>query len=252
MRVDLIACTPDAEAVVASAARLCYSPVGVQDIMSKQDSNSNETFIKRLMAMGHDSPLEHMSFTFAIEGVSRVLTHQLVRHRIASYSQQSQRYVKLDAFEYVIPPAIQCDEEARAVFVKSMEQAQEAYDALVMKLTPKYETQFLSEGISAAKAKSMAEKVAIEDARFVFPNACETKIMTTMNARSLLNFFSHRLCQRAQWEIRGLAEAMLERVKDQAPTVFLHVGPPCVHGPCPEGALTCGKINEIRMQYKKK
>jgi thymidylate synthase (FAD) len=96
------------------------------------------------------------------------------------------------------------------------------------------------------KAKSNAEKRAIEDARYVFPNACETKIVVTMNARSLYNFFNHRCCQRAQTEIRELATEMLRQVKQVAPTIFKNMGPNCVSGPCPEGSMTCGKAKEMK------
>jgi thymidylate synthase (FAD) len=201
------------------------------------------------MDLGHYSPLEHISFTFAIEGVSRVLTHQLVRHRIASYSQQSQRYVKFDQFEYIVPPAIRAHTEAKNIFVSAMKADQEAYNQIVKLLEKAYFDQFVNEGVGESKARSQAEKAAIEDARFVFPNACETKIVATMNARSMINFFEHRCCNRAQWEIRELADEMLKQVKVVAPSVFRDAGPRCLKGPCPEGKMTCGKIIEVRKKY---
>lgn len=249
MKVVLIAHTPIAESVVAASAKLCYSPVGVDDIMIGLDGKNTEKFLDKLMDLGHFSPLEHISFTFAIEGVSRVLTHQLVRHRMASYSQQSQRYVKLDQFEYVVPPAIQNHAEAMDIYRAAMAADQEAYDKIAGLLEQVYFDQYISEGMGESKAHSQAEKSAIEDARFVFPNACETKIVATMNARSLINFFEHRCCNRAQWEIRELAEEMLRKVRNVAPSIFKEAGPNCLKGPCPEGKMTCGKIAEVRTKY---
>ena len=196
------------------------------------------------------TPMEHISFTFAIEGVSRVLTHQLVRHRLASYSQQSQRYVRLDQFEYIIPKAIEKDEAAKARFIESMKAAHKAYEDLTEQLKAVYVKELEESGMDEKKAASAAEKRAIEDARYVLPNACETKIVVTMNARSLMHFFTMRLCERAQWEIRDMALAMLREVLAVAPEVFKQAGPACVTGPCPEGAMTCGKINEVRAFYK--
>lgn len=250
MHVELLAHTPDPEKVVAAAAKLCYSRTGASDLSDALDAASISKFLTILGELGHESPLEHMSFTFAIEGVSRVLTHQLVRHRIASYSQQSQRYVRLDHFEYITPPEIAKDAAAVTLFQESMAAAQKSYDELVGILKPKIEARLIAEGVPPGKAAQNAEKAAIEDARFVFPNACETKIVVTMNARSLLNFFRHRCCERAQWEIRALATEMLRLVKQIAPSVFAHAGPSCVGGPCSEGVMTCGKIVEIREKFK--
>lgn len=244
LKVRLIEHTPNPERVIASAAKLCYSAVGVDQILDDLTEENTEKFLNMLMSYGHESPVEHVSFTFAIEGVSRSLTHQLVRHRIASYSQQSQRYVKLAQFEYIIPPEIEKDEEAKQTFIEAMKQCQKSYDNLVGILKNKY----LSQGLNSIGA----EKKAIEDARYVFPNACETKIVVTMNARSLMNFFRHRCCNRAQWEIRTLAEEMLVQVKNVAPSLFRYCGPGCVKGPCPEGKMTCGKIEEVRAKYSTK
>jgi thymidylate synthase (FAD) len=193
-----------------------------------------------LMDLGHESPIEHASYTFAIEGVSRVLTHQLVRHRIASYSMQSQRYVKQSQFEYEIPPSIEEDQRAREIFIKAMESSQNAYNEITGILKEKYEN----------SGDKNALKHAIEDARYVFPNAAHSKIIVTMNARSLMNFFEHRLCNRAQWEIRDLAMKMLKEVKKVSPLIFKHAGPPCINGPCPEGKLTCGLITSVRQTFK--
>lgn len=249
MHVVLLAHTPEPEKVVAAAAKLCYSNTGAKDLSEHLDSEAVSKFLTILSDLGHESPIEHMSFTFAVEGVSRVLTHQLVRHRIASYSQQSQRYVRLGAFEYVTPPEIAADETATEIFNKSMADAQVAYNQLVDLLKTKKERQLIAGGLPPQKAAQQAEKAAIEDARFVFPNACETKIVVTMNARSLMNFFRHRCCERAQWEIRALAEEMLKQVKEVAPNVFRHAGPACLKGPCPEGAMSCGRMSEVRKKF---
>jgi thymidylate synthase (FAD) len=190
-------------------------------------------------------------FTFGVEGVSRVLTHQLVRHRVGcSYSQQSQRYVKLEQFEYIIPPEIEKVPAAKEKFIKAMEEDQRVYNELVELLMEEHYKRYLSEGKTEKQARSMAEKTAIEDARYVFPNACETKIVFTMSARALMNFFRHRCCNRAQWEIREMAEEMLRQLKGIAPTLFKNAGPACVASGCPEGNMSCGKMKEVREKYK--
>jgi thymidylate synthase (FAD) len=241
LKVNLIQFTPEPEKVIAAAAKLCYSAVSIDDIEKKIDKDNTEKFLNMLMSYGHESPIEHVSFTFAVEGVSRSLTHQLVRHRIASYSQQSQRYVKLDQFEYVIPPEINDEPKAREIYISAMESSQNAYNSIVDILKSKY----IEEGIDSISA----EKKAIEDARYVFPNACETKIIVTMNARSLMNFFKVRCCNRAQWEIRNLADKMLLLVREAAPTLFKYAGPACLKGACPEGKMSCGKIEAVRIKY---
>lgn len=244
VKVKLLEYTPNPEKLIASAAKLCYSAVGVEEIQENLEEDKVAKFLDMLMSYGHESPIEHVSFTFAAEGISRSLTHQLVRHRIASYSQQSQRYVKLEQFEYIIPPEIERDEEAKKIFIQSMENSQKSYNDLVEILQNKY----MKDGMS----KASAEKKAIEDARYVFPNACETKIVFTMNARSLMNFFKHRCCNRAQWEIRELAYSMLIEVRKVAPILFKYSGPSCVNAPCPEGKMSCGEITEVRAKYLSK
>lgn len=241
LKVNLIEYTPNPEKVIASAAKLCYSAVGVDEILHGLDEENVQKFLDKLMSYGHASPIEHVAFTFAIEGVSRSLTHQLVRHRIASYSQQSQRYVKLEQFEYIIPPEIAEDDTAKEIYIDAMEKSQKSYDEITSILKEKY----INRGMSTLNA----EKKAIEDARYVFPNACETKIMVTMNARSLINFFEHRCCNRAQWEIHVLADEMLKKLKEVAPILFKNGGPKCVKGHCPEGTMTCGKIKEVQEKY---
>lgn len=250
LKVKLIDYTPEPEKLIAAAAKLCYSSVGVDEIMDNLTEENTNKFLNMLMSFGHQSPIEHVSFTFAAEGISRTLTHQLVRHRIASYSQQSQRYVKLEQFEYVIPPSIAEIDEARELFIKTMEDDQRAYNKLVETLKDGHIRNLVSQGMDEKKASRSAEKMAIEDARYVFPNACETKIVFTMNARTLINFFNHRCCSRAQWEIRNLANAMLTEVKRVAPIIFKNAGPSCVKGNCPEGNMSCGRMIEMRERYK--
>ncbi|HHW55479.1 MAG: FAD-dependent thymidylate synthase [bacterium] len=217
LKVTLINHTPEPEKTVAAAARLCYSPLGAAEIMDNFSPEQVDKFLTRLIQMGHFSPIEHVTFTFAIEGVSRALSHQLVRHRIASYSQKSQRYVAEDSFAFIVPPSIRNNPEALAVYEETMEQIREAYSKLA-KVVPK------------------------EDARYILPNACETKLVATFNARSLHNFLRLRCCQRAQWEIRELAEKMLAEVRKVAPRLFALAGPSCeVEGVCYEGDMSCGR-----------
>lgn len=241
MKVKIIAYTPNPEEVVASAAKLCYSKVGVDEIQKNLTEDGIEKFVSMLSTIGHHSPLEHCTFTFAVEGISRACSHQLVRHRIASYSQQSQRYVKLDKFDYIIPTAIENNEFAKDIFLNAMEQDKKAYNGIVEELMNEY---IASSGYTLASIPkneyNKLEKLAIEDARYVFPNACETKIVFTMNVRTLMNFFTHRCCDRAQWEIRDLANEMLIQVKEIAPTLFKKAGASCVRGKCPEGSMSCG------------
>ena len=243
LKVQLISHTPEPDKVVAQAAKLCYSAVGVDELTEKLTPESIDKFVKHLASIGHESPLEHVSFTFAIEGVSRVTTHQLVRHRLASYSQQSQRYVKLEQFEYIIPPAIEKNEKAKALFIETMERDQEAYNQIVDELINDKIREFKKthDRDLTKKEYSALEKQAIEDARYVFTNACETKIVVTMNARSLLHFFNVRCCNRAQWEIREMATEMLKECKKVAPALFKKAGPDCVYGKCGEGKMSCGK-----------
>ncbi len=236
LKVILLRHTPEPEETVALAAKLCYSPSDIEALTEKIKKKDQQGFVKKLMNMGHLSPIEHASFTFAIEGISRACSHQLVRHRIASYSQQSQRYVSEESgFDYIIPPTIKEDPELRKYFEEFMNQAQEVYNHIVKRLNE----------------KGLKGEAANQDARFVLPNACETKIIVTMNARELLHFFKQRCCLRAQWEIRAMAEEMLKLVKKVAPTIFHKAGPGCISGPCPEGDFTCGKLKEVRNRYKK-
>lgn len=217
MKVTLLTHTPDPDKIVAIAARQCYSANNSSGIAEKLSTEDIGKFIQKLFTLGHYSPFEHVTFTFAIDGVSRALSHQLVRHRIASYSQRSQRYVSEREFEYVTPKNILNNQKAINVYNDIMDKIEEAYGILRSKGVPK------------------------EDARFVLPNACTTKIIVTMNARSLFNFFSHRCCNRAQWEIREMAKLMLQEVKKVAPNIFKNSGAACISlGYCPEGEMSCG------------
>lgn len=251
MKVQLLAYTENPEKIVACAAKLCYSPVGIDELYDGLTEEKASSFVNMLASLGHESPIEHVSFTFGIEGVSRSLLAQITRHRLASYSVQSQRYVKENDFSFVIPPEIEADEKAKAIFLKAMRQDIENYNALADILKEKHYQAFLSEGCTEKQAKSKAEKKAIEDARFVLPNACDTKMVVTMNARSLMNFFHHRCCNRAQWEIRAVANEMLRLVTEVAPTLFQQGGPSCLSGPCPEGKMSCERAAEMRDYYAK-
>ena len=277
MKVELMSHTLAPAAVIASAAKLCYSKSGIDDVREKLTIEEINRFLEHLNKIGHESPFEHAYFTFAIEGISRACSHQIVRHRIASFSQQSQRYVKLDQFEYIIPPAIANNEYAKFRYLNAMKRTQETYNDLTRILTlssfeEQYSTTFYEYEeiwnkmdmdeqrkydfnlVELLRSKfpyeiRKIEKKAIEDARYVFPNACETKMVVTMNARSLFNLFKHRLCNRAQWEIQQVAEAMLREVIKVAPVVFANVAPDCVHGKCGEGAMSCGKAKDMKENF---
>lgn len=248
--VQLLTHTPDPEKYIAAAAKLCYSPSDIPTLLDNLTPEKTEKFLQKLTDMGHESPIEHVTFTFGIEGVSRSLLAQITRHRIASFSVQSQRYVKETQMQYVTPPEIAADPQAAEIYQQSMAQAEESYHKLADILEQKHLADFLAQGMSEKAAASAAQKKAIEDARFVLPNACETKMIVTMNARSLQNFFRLRCCSRAQWEIRAVANEMLRLVRQECPTLFAHSGPSCLNGPCPEGAMCCGKTAEVREYFK--
>ena len=250
MEVTLLGYTPVPEKMIAAAAKLCYSDSGAMDLMDGLDEEKTAHFMEMLTNIGHESPIEHASFTFAIEGVSRSLLAQITRHRIASFSVQSQRYVKKSSFVYITPPAIAEDPQAKAVFEESMAHAFAAYNQLADQLEQRYLQENLRAGMTEKAARSKAEKKAIEDARFVLPNACETKMVVTMNARSLYHFLRLRCCRRAQWEIRELAMKMLRLCCQAAPMLFANAGPGCCSGPCPEGKMSCGAASEVRSQVE--
>lgn len=231
-RVELLAHTPEPLSLIYAAFRQCYHAGFVADMWPRLLSGDiarekQAEFVANIMESGHASPVEHVSFTFALEGISRALTHQLVRHRIASYSQQSQRYVDGSAFDYVLPPAIARNAAARARFEAFMDEVGAAYRDL--------KTLLEQDGRTGSKAN--------EDARFVLPQAAASKIVVTMNCRSLLNFFEHRCCMRAQWEIRRVADMMLANCREVLPELFAVAGARCERlRYCPEGErFTCGK-----------
>ena len=223
LKVILLRATPDPDELVALGARLCYARADLDALQQKVESGDQRGFVERVMQRGHLSVTEHASFTFAVEGVSRALLAQLTRHRIASFSVQSQRYVSMaDGFDYVIPPAIEAlGEDERQEFIRQMETMHTWYCHWQEKL-------------------GGAKESANEDARFVLPNAAATRLVMTMNARELMHFFSLRCCNRAQWEIREMAWKMLELARPTAPYIFVDAGAPCIHDTCPEGKMTCG------------
>lgn len=221
MQVSLLYHTQDPERAVATAARLCYAPVGAAELMESMTVEQVAKVLRVIMNSGHHSALEHASYTFAIDGVSRALTHQLVRHRIASFNQQSQRYVTFSGDpEITVPESIRQDTELMASFQIAIDTAYNAYQQLI------------DAGIPA------------EDARYVLPNACASKIVVTMNIRELLHFFTLRCCRRAQWEIQELGNKMLALVEPTASYIFMDAGAPCRRGSCPEGTMTCGNSFE--------
>lgn len=250
MNVKLLAYTPEPEKTVACAAKICYAAGDIDTVQEGLTEEKTASFLEMLNSIGHESPIEHASFVFGIEGVSRSLLAQITRHRIASYSVQSQRYVRENSFEFVLPPEIESIPEAKAEFLKAMEEDAKHYESLTALLKEKHKQAFLQKGESEKSAERKAEKKAIEDARFVLPNACATKMICTMNARSLMNFFTHRCCSRAQWEIRELATEMLRLVKDVAPHLFEKAGPPCLRGNCPEGKMSCGEWTAVREKFQ--
>jgi thymidylate synthase (FAD) len=214
--VRLLNHTPEPERAIAAAARLCYAPVGAAELLEKMTDEAVLKVLRTVITSGHLSTLEHASYTFAIDGVSRAMTHQLVRHRLASYNQQSQRYVSYDDPAFIVPPEIDADPEKRLAFITACGDAFLAYRAMI------------DVGVPA------------EDARYLLPNAMETKIVVTMNIRELLHFLELRCCRRAQWEIRAVADRMLELAEPTAPYIFLDAGAACRRGPCTEGKLACG------------
>jgi thymidylate synthase (FAD) len=224
MIVKLLSYTQNADKICASAGNSCYSERPAHELM--EDGADPARVLSKIVGMGHHSVVEHAVFTFSVEGVSRALTHQLVRHRIASFSQQSQRYVSLKEPTYVTPPTIASDPGSSKMYEEMMAKIWDTY-------------------------RKLNERIPAEDARYVLPNGCTTNITITMNARELLHFFSLRCCERAQWEIREMAELMLQLCKDISPVIFRDAGPPCIRGPCPEGKLSCGKPRNKSARVKK-
>lgn len=222
--VEVLAHTADPVRTVALAARLCYSGRDIGDLQAGLSDEEAGGLLDKLLSMGHLSALEHAQFTLGVDGISRACSHQLVRHRLASYSQQSQRYVRLNEIRAVVPPTVRERPAALAAFEEKLRELWGLYAHLV------------EDGVPA------------EDARYLLPNACETKIVMSMNARELRHFFALRLCRRAQWEIRELAVAVLRAVLAKAPALFRGAGPGCLKGACPEGAYSCGQAAEVRQE----
>lgn len=218
MNVFLLAHTPEPDALVAAAAKICYRDITAGELLKGEEKNLSRELIADLFKSGHLSTFEHVSFTFAIDGLSRVASHQLVRHRLASFSQQSQRYVKMkyDPEAVIIPDAIKNNPEAVKIFTEAVKKSQEAYKNLI------------------------ELGIAKEDARFILPHGHSTRLVLTMNARELHHFFSLRLCRRAQWEIHELARQMLALCREKAPVLFEKAGPACIFGKCNE-ARSCGR-----------
>ncbi len=246
MKVKLITYTPNAEKLIAEAAKLCYAKSDIDTLEENLTPEKVSDFLDLLTDLGHESPVEHANFTFGIEGVSRALLAQLTRHRIASFSVQSQRYVEKSCFTYIVPPEIEAIPAAKEEFLKAMEEDAKHYESLRNALFSKHFEDNLKSGMGEAEAKKAAEKKANEDARFVLPNACDTRIIMTMNVRSLHNFFRLRCCNRAQWEIRELACEMLKLCREACPKLFAKAGPSCLWSKCTEGAYSCGKADEVR------
>ena len=228
LKVILLRHTLSPEETIALSAKLCYSKSTIEDLKEKISQKDQTAFIEKLMGMGHESVLEHVTFSFGVEGVSRVLLAQLTRHRIASFSVQSQRYVSYEnGFGFIMPESIAAlGEEAVKEYQKQMDTIEGWY-------------------VDWQKKLGKGEK-SNEDARFVLPNACETRLVVTMNVRELRHFFSLRMCKRAQWEIRKMAEEMYRICFDTAPALFADAGPACIRGKCPEGEKSCGMAAEIR------
>lgn len=269
MYVKLLRCTEKPEELITSAAKLCYSPIGVEEIEEGLTPEATEKFIKFLLSLGHESPLEHVSFSFAVEGVSRILETQLVRHRIASYSVQSGRYVKRDCPEFVTPIEIlKSDSETQTIYHDAIQQSIHAYNELTealiysqmkkegfLNLIPEEELDLQAFKEEYPNFYKLFEKKAIENARYVYPQALATKLVCTFNARSFLNFMEHRGCRRAQDEINELAWRMLKELRPHLPTLSRYFGPTCLtHKKCKEGKMSCGDfytLSEVKTNESK-
>lgn len=248
MKVNLISYTDNPDKVIASAAKLCYSNANdIDELMNNLTEEKIESFIHDLSMIGHESPFEHVSFTFGIEGISRACSHQIVRHRIASFSQQSQRYVDMSDFQFVIPPSIENNIVAKDVYQDCMDKITETYNALIDIMTIDKCKELYGDDIHYSdKERKTAQKMIQEDVRFVLPNACETRLILTMNVRSLYNFFKLRCCNRAQWEIRNVAIEMFKLVYNVSPLLFENAGPSCISKHvCSEGKMSCGNNDEL-------
>ena len=242
MNVKLLTYTKDPEKTVAAAAKLCYSKSDIETLMDGLTDEKVSSFLDKLESYKHFSPMEHASFTFGIEGVSRSFLAQISRHRIASFSVQSQRYVDMDNADHVVPKEIyDAGYSAVRLYEESVKSSFNNYNELKEELTRKY----IAEGMRESPAKKKAQ----EDARYLLPEACCTRMIVTMTARELNHFFNLRCCNRASREIREVAEEMLKLVYPVAPHLFKSTGPSCVCGACPEGNMSCGKAKEMREKY---
>lgn len=265
LNVTVLSYTPEFEQNIVRGARLCYSSASIEELKDKVTLEGAEKFLEMILELNHGSVLEHSSITFGIEGVSRSLTHQLVRHRVGcSYSQKSQRYISEGQFEYVIPRPIKDSKKATEKFIHTMEEIQESYNEIAKELLAdlvreklgkenviELSNEEIIEKCKLEDLKSYKElsKKAIENARYVLPNACETKIQVTMNVRALFNFFKERLCDRAQEEIRDMAFEMWKECMKISPTIFKYAVPACVNGKCKEGKMSCGKMPYYKKKY---
>lgn len=270
LKVTVLSYTPDFEQNIVRGAKLCYSSASIEELKDKVTSEEAEKFLNMILEIGHGSVLEHSSITFGIEGISRSLSHQLVRHRIGcSFSQKSQRYVSECDFDYVVPEVIKNDPIAYQLFKNAMKQSQTAYESIYYNLLCQMIKEYckkddivtaITDDMSLDKMLKMAKlefppiynafsKIAAENARAVLPNACETKIQVTMNVRALFHFFEERLCNRAQNEIREMAYGMWLECMKIAPTIFKYAVPACVKRNCKEGKMTCGKATEIKTKF---
>lgn len=274
MNVKILNKFNEPELIIASAAKLCYSPSDIDDLIKKQTPEMVEKFINRLMEMGHCSPLEHASFSFGIENVSRITEIQLVRHRLASYSIQSGRYVNRQNASFTTPPRIDNNSLAKARYEKAINDSMGAYNDLfiILMLSQMGYTEaqisnmsdelqeelILKLSIDDKRTYSKYEKLCVEDARYAQLQSLHTKIIVTMNVRSLLNFFEHRCCFRAQWEIRSMANKMLLELKKTSPILFKNAGAKCKKGYCPENNMQCDELSgtiptllELTQKYNK-
>lgn len=220
IQVKLVNHTPNPELTVAVAARACIRNLDYEAIRAELSHEDVQRILKSLIEKNHHSPLEHASFTFIISGVSRVLTHQLVRHRIASHSQLSQQRTNSSRLQFTTPPEIQQYPELAEEYQDIMKRCQELY------------RHFVRSGVSKGSA------------RYVLPSAFNTRIVTTINARSLLNLLAQRECEVEDWEFREVALLMHSELMKVAPDIFQSAGPLCVtRDHCPEGekGLKCSR-----------
>jgi thymidylate synthase (FAD) len=217
-KVQLVTFTPNPDTVASIAARMCYSSGGIDSLLEHDNITA---VLPKVLASGHLSVLRHVMFTFAVEGISRACSHQLVRHSVGvGISQQSQRYVKSDSPTYIVPPTIENfgSKGLSRFFDTSIRHSWEQYKEV------------------------MAAGIPAEDARFLLPNAAETKMLISFTGEALLHLFEKRDCIRSQWEIKSIVNLMMPLVKSVAPIMFDKAGALCkTAGYCPEGGMSCGR-----------